>query len=52
LTLAGFAERCPCVPVPLRAIVRVGFEALLVTVTVAEEFPVVVGANWALKLVL
>ncbi len=52
LTLAGFAESCPCVPVPLRAIVKVGLEALLVTVIVAEAFPVAVGTNRAVKLVL
>ena len=52
LTLAGFAESCPCVPVPLRAIVRVGFEALLVIVIVADAFPVVLGENRAVKLVL
>lgn len=29
LMLEGFAERAPCVPVPLRAIERVGFDALV-----------------------
>lgn len=51
-TLAGLAESCPCVPVPLSAIVRLGSDALLDTVIVPDAFPAAVGLNRALKLVL
>jgi len=44
-TLAGFAVRCPCVPVPLKAIVKVGFVALLVIVIAPVALPDEVGAN-------
>jgi len=45
LKLAGLAEREPCVPVPVRLTVSVGFDAPLVTVMLPLEFPVVAGAN-------
>ena len=51
-TLAGLAVRCPCVPVPLNAIVKVGFVALLVTVTEPEAIPVDAGAKFAVNDVL
>ena len=52
LTLAGLAVSCPCVPVPLRAIVRVGLDASLVSVMLPEAFPAAAGANCAVKVVL
>jgi hypothetical protein len=46
-TLEGFAERVPCVPVPLTAIESVGLEAFVEIVIVPEALPAVVGANVA-----
>lgn len=51
LMLVGFAERVPCVPVPVRPMFTVGFVALLVIVMLPERFPAVVGANFAVKVV-
>lgn len=51
-TLAGLAVNFPCAPVPLNAIVRVGFVALLVTVTDPDALPVDAGANFAVNDVL
>ena len=48
-TLAGFAVRTPCVPVPATAIDTVGFEAVVEIVIIPEATPAVVGANWAVK---
>jgi len=52
LTLAGLAESCPCVPVPLKAMLNVGSVALLEIVIVAEELPAVVGVKVATNPVL
>lgn len=52
LTLAGLAESCPCVPVPLKATASDGSVALLEIVIVAEELPAVVGAKTATNPVL
>ena len=49
LMLDGFAERAPCVPVPVKA--TVGSDALLVIETLPEAFPVVVGAYTTVKFV-
>lgn len=49
-TLAGLDESAPCVPVPVSA--TVGSEALLVTEMDPDAFPVVVGSNTAVNVVL
>lgn len=49
LTPAGLAESCPWVPVPVRAIIRVGLVAVLVMVIEPATAPGVVGANWAVN---
>jgi len=46
LTLEGVMEMPAWVPVPLSAIVRVGFEALLATTRLAVTAAVDAGANW------
>jgi hypothetical protein len=51
-TLDGLALRLACVPVPLNAIVIVGFVALLVIVIVPEALPAAAGANCAVNDVL
>jgi hypothetical protein len=45
LMLAGLADSAPCVPVPLRGMVSVGFVAVEVIVTLPDAAPAVVGAN-------
>lgn len=49
LTLDGLAERPPCVPVPLSAMERVGFEALVEIVMVPDALPAEAGARLAVK---
>jgi len=46
LTLAGVAEIAPAAPDPERAIVKVGFEASLVTTKLPVAAAAEVGANW------
>jgi hypothetical protein len=52
LTLKGLVVSSPCVPVPLRAIVSVGLEASLATVTLPAIAPAERGANWIWTVVL
>jgi hypothetical protein len=52
LTTLGFALRCGCAPTPTRSTVSVGFDALLVIVTVPAALPVAVGANFAVNVVV
>jgi len=52
LTVDGVAVIRGCVPVPLKEIVRVGFEALLVIVMLPEALPVEVGAKVAVKVLV
>ena len=49
LTLAGLAESAPCVPVPLRAMERVGSDAFVEIVMLPEALPAAVGAKVAVK---
>jgi hypothetical protein len=49
-TLAGLAERLPCVPVPLKGIDSVGLDAVVVSKMFPKTSPVVVGANAAVTL--
>ncbi len=51
-TLDGFATKFACVPLPLSAIVIVGFVALLTIVTAPVALPVDVGANFAVNVAL
>lgn len=48
-TVAGVGESVPCAPVPLRAIVACELEALLLIEILPAGLPVVVGANFAVK---
>jgi hypothetical protein len=48
-TLDGLALRLPCVPVPIIAIVIVGFVALLLIVIEPDALPVEAGANCAVN---
>src|SRR5215469_7109006 len=53
LRLVGFGPSAPAVtPVPVRGMVRVGLEALEVTVTVPVALPAAVGVNVTLKVAL
>ena len=52
LALAGVAERRPCTPVPLNAIVKLGSEALLVIAILPVAAPAVSGAKWASRFML
>ena len=52
LALAGVADRRPCTPVPLNAMVKLGSEALLVTATLPVASPVAAGVKWASRLML
>ena len=53
LRLAGFDPSVPAVtPVPVKAIVRVGFEPFEVIVTVPVAVPAAVGVNVTLKVAL
>ena len=52
LTLAGFAESCPCVPVPLKGMVSGDPGALLVMEMFPEALPATVGANFAISVAL
>ena len=52
LTLEGFAVSCPWVPVPLNAMVTVGFVALLSITIEPTTLPVALGLNFALNDVL
>ena len=53
LRLVGFDPRAPAVtPVPVRGMVRVGLEALEVTVTVPVALPAAVGVKVTLKVAL
>jgi len=47
--LAGFADRLPCVPVPLNGIDIVGLDAVVVSAMFPVASPTVVGANFAVK---
>ncbi len=49
ITLEGTTAICGCTPVPLREMVKGEFVALLVTLTVPVNVPVVLGANFTLK---
>ena len=51
-TLAGFAESCPCVPVPLKGMASGDPEALLVMEIPPLTLPVEVGANVAFRVVV
>jgi hypothetical protein len=48
--LDGFADSCPCVPVPAKEIVFGELGALLTTETLPVALPEEVGANRTLKL--
>lgn len=49
LTLAGFEESAPSVPVPLSAMARVGFEASVANTIVPEALPADTGAKDAVN---
>ncbi len=48
--LAGLADRLPCVPVPLKGMDSVGLDAVVTSAMFPAASPVVVGANFAVKL--
>ncbi len=52
LALVGVADKRPCTPLPLNAIVKLRSEALLVIVILPVTSPVASGAKWACKLML
>jgi hypothetical protein len=52
LALGGVADRRPCTPLPLNAIVKLRSQALLVIVILPVTSNVASGAKWACKRML
>ena len=52
LALGGVADKRPCTPLPLNAIVKLRSEALLVIVILPVTSPAASGAKWACKFML